>query len=57
MRKGRLHANGERLSSAVDLNDPGRILKLREWEEKKMEEAKEKESKKAAQDAKRKEHK
>ena len=41
-----MHAIGERLSSAVDLNDPGRILKLKEWEEKKIEEAKEKENKK-----------
>ena len=55
VRKGRMHAIGERLSSAIDLNDPGRILKLKEWEEKKMEEAKEKENKKAARDEKRKE--
>ena len=45
VQKGRMHAIGERLSSAIDLNDPGRILKLKEWEEKKMEEAKEKENK------------
>ena len=43
-----MHAIGERLSSAIDLNDLGRILKLKEWEEKKMEEAKEKENKKAS---------
>ena len=36
--RGRMPVIGERLSSAVDLNDPGRILKLREWKEKKREE-------------------
>ena len=41
---GRMHAIGERLSSAMDLNDPDRIMRLVEWELKK-EEAEEMEKK------------
>ena len=43
--KGRMHAIGERLSSAMDLNDPDRIMRLVEWELKKKEEAEEMEKK------------
>ena len=51
----RFHSIGERISAPVDLNNPERIAKLREREEKKREEEMEKEKKKAARDAKRKE--
>jgi hypothetical protein len=50
-----MHAIGGRLSSAMDLNDPDRIMTLVEWELKKKEEAEEMEKKRAEKEAKKKE--